>query len=123
MATFANINVPSLTPAGAPSNNAVTAGPDQFAADFGARYLVRVTNGHASATPDIWVQDPNVVAPAGRPFTNATAAVAVSAMPAAGAVRQFVVDASRFRNAQGNIVLEYSVDFSNAASLIEITRL
>lgn len=119
MATWTNINTPVLTPAGAPTTNAVTETTDQFAAEFGAKYLVRINN--ASATPaEVRIQDPNTPAPLGRAFA---AAYAVAGNVPAGQARTFLVDAARFRQSDGNIVFEYSADMTNAASLAEVYRL
>lgn len=119
MATWTNINTPSLVSAAAPTTNAITATTDQFAAEFGAKYLVRFTN--AGATPsEVRVVDPTTVAPAGRAFANA---YAVAGTVTNAQSRSIVVDAARFRNSSGNIVFEYSVSMVNAASLAEVYRL
>lgn len=119
MATWTNINVPGLVSAAAPLTNAITATTDQFAAEFGAKYLVRFTNA-AGAPADVRVVDPTSVAPAGRAFANAyaTAGTVTNAQS-----RTFLVDAARFRNSSGNIVFEYSASMVNAASLAEVYRL
>lgn len=119
MATWTNINTPVFTPAAAPTTNAVTATTDLFAAEFGAKYLVRIPNG--SATPaEVRVQDPNTPAPPGRAYA---AAYAVVATIPAGQARTFLLDAARFRKTDGTIVLEYSASMVNAASLAEVYRL
>lgn len=118
MATLTNIVTPVVNPAGAPSNNAVTAAGDQFAAEFGAVYLLRFTN--ASATPaNVVLDDPVSVAPVGNTAYNPDVTVAVPA----GQSRAMRVDSNRFRNSSGNIVWTYSADMTNAGSVVEIYRL
>jgi len=117
MATWTNINAGTLTPAGAPSTNLISAATDQFAAEFGSRYLLRFTN--ASATPsDVRVTDPTSVAPQGNTLPGY--ATAITALPATTGVRTIEVDANRFRNASGFIVFTYPAAMNNAGSLVEI---
>lgn len=120
MATWTNINMPGLVVASAPSTNAITATTDQFAAQFGRKYLVRITN--ASATPaDVRVVDATI--PAREGVSLPAYATAAAAVPATTGVRQFVLDAARFRDVNGNIVLQYSASMVNAGSLAEVTLL
>lgn len=116
MATLANINPPIVKPAAAPTNNALAAATDQFAAQPGAKYLLRFNNG--SATPgNIVLNDPISVPPAD--FTTFDPDVTVS-LPA-GQVRTMRVDANRFRDpVTGMIVWTYSANMVNAASVVEI---
>lgn len=119
MATLTNINTPVVNPAGAPSTNAVSAAADQFAAQFGARYLLRFTNGSAVAS-NIVLDDPTSPTPTGATAFNPDITVAMPGV--AGSVRAIIVDANRFRDANGNIVWTYSASMVNAASLVEIYK-
>lgn len=117
MAIFTNINTPGVNPSAAPTTNVVTAAGDQFAAEFGAQYLLRFNNG--SATPaNVVLDDPTSVAPVGNTTFNPDVTVAVPA----GEVREMKVDGNRFRNASGNIVWTYSANMTNAATLCTINR-
>lgn len=117
MATLTNINTPVVNPGAAPSNNAVTAAGDQFAAEYGAVYLLRFNN--ASATPaNVVLDDPTSANPGGATQFNPDVTVAVPA----GQARSMRVDANRFRNSSGNIVWTYSADMTNAGSVVEIYR-
>lgn len=117
MATLTNINTPVVNPAGAPSTNVMTAAGDQFAAEFGAVYILRFTN--ASATPgNVVMDDPTAVTPVGATAFNPDVTVAL----AAGATREMRIDANRFRNSSGNIVWTYSADMTNAGSLVQINK-
>lgn len=115
MSTFANINPCVVNPAAAPLTNAITATTDQFAAQAGAKYLLRFNN--ASATPaNVVFDDPTAVSPDGATAFNPDVTVNIPA----GQVRTFRIDANRFRNSSGNIVWTYSASMVNAASLCEI---
>ena len=117
MATLTNIITPVVKPSAAPANNTITAAGDQFAAEYGAVYLLRFNNG--SATPaNVVMDDPNSATPADATAFNPDVTVAVPA----GEARSMRVDASRFRNSSGNIVWTYSADMTNAASKVEIYR-
>ena len=118
MATFTNINTPVVNPSAAPTTNVITAAGDQFAAEQGAVYLIRFNNG--SATPgNVVLDDPSAVTPVGATAFNPDVTVSIPA----GEVREMRVDASRFRNAAGNIVWTYSANITNAASLATIFRI
>lgn len=118
MATLTNIVTPVVKPAAAPANNTITAAGDQFAAEFGAVYLLRFNNG--SATPaNVVLDDPVSVTPADATAFNPDVTVAVPA----GEVRSMKVEANRFRNSSGNIVWTYSADMTNANSKVEIYRI
>lgn len=120
MATFTQINAAVVNPSAAPLNNAMTAASDGFAADFGAKYLIRFTNGSAVAS-NIVLDDPTAVSPVGATAFNPDVTVAMPGV--AGSVREMYVDATRFRNAStGLITWTYSASMVNAASLVEITR-
>lgn len=115
MSTWANINTPTVKPAAGPLTNALTATTDQFAAQAGAKYLIRWTN--ASATPgNVVLNDPTSINPGDA--TTFDPDVTVS-LPAA-ATRTQRVDANRFRDSSGNIVFTYSANMTNAGSLVEI---
>ena len=117
MATLTNIITPVVNPSAVPANNTVTAAGDQFAAEYGATYLLRFING--SATPaNVVMDDPNSVTPLAATAFNADVTVAVPA----GEVRSIKVEANRFRNASGNIVWTYSADMTHANSKVEIYR-
>lgn len=119
MATFTNINTPVVNPSAAPTTNVITAAGDDFAAEFGAVYLIRFNNG--SATPgNIVLDDPNAVTPVGATAFNPDVTVAVPA----GEVREMRVDAARFRHpTTGKIAWTYSANITNAASLATIFRI
>lgn len=118
MATLTNINTPVVNPSAQPTTNVITAAGDQFAAEFGAKYLLRFNNG--SATPgNIVIDDPTAVTPLGATAFNPDVTVAIPA----GEVREILVDAARFRNSSGFIVWTYSANITNAASLVTIFRL
>ena len=118
MATFTNINTPVVNPGAAPTTNVITAAGDQFAAEWGAKYLIRFNNG--SATPgNVVFDDPTAVTPVGATAFNPDVTVSVPA----GEVREVLIDAARFRNSAGNIVWTYSANITNAASLVTIFRL
>lgn len=118
MATFTNINTPTVNPSAQPTTNAITAAGDQFAAEWGAKYLIRFNN--ASASPgNVVLDDPTAVTPVGATTFNPDVTIAIPA----GEVREVLVDAARFRNSSGNIVWTYSANITNAASLATIFRL
>lgn len=118
MATLTNINTPVVNPSAAPLTNAVAVAGDQFAAEFGAVYLLRFTN--ASATPaNVVLDDPTAATPVA---ATAFDPDVTNAVPA-GQSRTIRVDANRFRNSSGNIVWTYSADMTNAGSLVEIYRI
>lgn len=115
MATMANINAPIVNPSAAPLTNAMAAAADQFAANAGAKYLVRFTN--ASATPgNVVLDDPTAVSPEGATAFNPDVTVSLPA----GATRTMRMDAARFRNSTGFISWTYSANMVNAGSLAEI---
>lgn len=118
MAILTNIITPVVNPAAAPTNNAITAAGDQFAAEYGAVYLLRFNN--ASVTPgNVVLDDPVNATPVGATAFNPDVTVAVPA----GEARSIRVDANRFRNGDGDIVWTYSADMTNAASVVEIYRI
>ena len=107
MALLTNINVPALVPAGAPTTNACTAGPDTFAAQPFGKYKLRFANtGGAPVTPTI--DDPVSQNPG-----NATAFnpdVPIGAVPATTGIRETYIDAARFRDpVTGLVSISYSV--------------
>lgn len=116
MATFPNVNVPTLKPAATPTNNALTAAGDQFAAQPGAKYLLRFING--SATPgNVVLNDPVSVAPGDSTTFDPDVTVPIPA----GQVRTIRVEANRFRDPiTGMIAWTYSANITNAASVVEI---
>lgn len=118
MATLTTINTPVVNPSAAPGTHAIAAAGDQFAAEFGAVYVLRFTN--ASATPgNIVFDDPTAVTPVGATQFNPDVTVAL----AAAATREVRLDANRFRNGAGNIVWTYSADMTNAGSLVQINKI
>jgi hypothetical protein len=117
MAVLTNINPPAVKPAAGPLTNAIAAAADQFAAQFGARYLLRFTNGSAVAA-NIVLNDPVSQNPGDA--TQFDPDVTVAMPGTAGAVRTMYVDAHRFRDSSGNISWTYSASMVNAASLLEI---
>lgn len=118
MATLTNINLPNVKPLANPLTNVMAAAADQFAAEFGATYLLRFTNG--SATPgNVVINDPTAVDPGSATLFDPDVTVALAASPS---VRSITVQANRFRDANGNIAWTYSANMSNAASLVEIYR-
>lgn len=117
MATWTNINTPSLVSAGTPSSNTVSYPTDQFAAQFGRKYLVRFSNASAAAG-DVRIVDPTI--PAREGVALPAFATAAAAVPVTTGVRSFVLDAARFRDVNGNIVLQYSADMTNANTKAEV---
>lgn len=117
MATWTNINTPSLVTAGTPSSNTVSAATDQFAVQFGRKYLIRFSNASANAG-DVRIVDPTI--PAREGVTLPSYATAAAAVPVTTGVRTFLVDAARFRDSNGNVVLQYSLDMTNANSKAEV---
>lgn len=118
MATLTNVVTPVVNPSAAPATNTIAAAGDQFAADFGAVYLMRWTNG--SATPgNVVMDDPNSVTPSAATAFNPDVTIAVPA----GESRAQRIDSARFRNSSGNIVWTYSADMTHANSKVEIYRI
>jgi hypothetical protein len=118
MATLTNVNTPTVNPSAAPTTNVIAAAADQFAADFGAVYLLRFNNG--SATPsNIVFDDPIAVTPVGATAFNPDVTVAVPA----GEVREVKLESARFRASDGFIKWTYSASMVNAASLVTIFRI
>lgn len=117
MATLTNVITPVVNPSAAPTTNTISAAGDQFAAEWGAVYLMRWTNG--SATPaNVVMDDPNSSSPAAATAFNADVTIAVPA----GESRSQRIDAARFMNSAGNIVWTYSADMTHANSKVEIYR-
>ncbi len=118
MATLTNVVTPVVKPSAATATNTISAAADQFAAEFGARYLLRFANG--SATPaNVVLDDPTSVNPGDATTFNPDVTVSVPA----GEVRTMRVDAKRFRASDGFIKWTYSADMTNANSKVEIYRL
>lgn len=105
MAALTNINVPALVPAGAPSTNTCTAGPDTIPVQFGGKYLLRFNNtGGAPVT--VTFDDPVSQNPGNATQFNPDVPVIVTNAQA----RVVTLSADRFRDpATGNIQLSYSV--------------
>lgn len=100
MAALTNINVPVLVPAGAPSTNALTAGPDTVPVQFGGKYLFRINN--TGGAPITWtIDDPVSQDPGNAKTFNPDVDIVVTN----GQARAFLVDANRFRNSAGNVTL------------------
>lgn len=86
---------------GTPDN--ASAGGDTFPVVDGARYLIRVINGH-SAPQAVVIDDPNSVGPQGGLQFNPDVSVSVTN----GQERVIRVDyPNRFKNTSGNISLSY----------------
>ena len=107
MAALANINVPALVPAGAPTTNNATAGPDTFVAQPFGKYKLRFANtGGAPVT--VTADDPVSQNPGNATQFNPDVALAV--VPATNGIRESYIDAARFRDpATGLVTLSYSV--------------
>ena len=104
MADWANINAPVVKPAAAPLTNTANTGGDRFPATYGAKYLVRFNNtGGAPVT--VTIDDSNSVAPGSGNTFDPDVAIAVTNAQA----RAVLIDAARFRDANGWINLTYSV--------------
>lgn len=119
MATLTNLNNPVVKPAAGPLTNVMAAAADQFAAEYGAVYLLRFTNGSAVAA-NIVLNDPTSTSPGDATTFDPDVTVAMPGV--AGSVRTMRVDAMRFRDGSGNISWTYSASMVNAASLVEIYR-
>lgn len=107
MAALTNINVPTLVPAGAPTTNACTAGPDTIPVQAFGRYKLRFANtGGAPVT--VTIDDPVSQNPGNATQFNPD--VALATVPATTGIRESTIDVARFRDpATGNITLTYSV--------------
>lgn len=114
MATLANIDAALLVPAGAPATNNLTAGPDQFAANMGARYKLRFNNP-TGASFTVKLDDPTSVSPVGAVSFDPD----VSLVVPNAQTRQMYVDAARFRNASGFISWTFSAG-TGVGSTVEI---
>lgn len=114
MAVLGNISALALKPAAAPTTNNLTAGPDQFVAAFGSRYLLRFNNP-TGASFTIKLNDPVSVAPSDGTAFDPDVTLEVPA----GAVREAKVEAMRFRDNDGNIIWTYSVG-TGVGSTVEI---
>jgi len=78
-----------------PTSNVLTAG-DRFPAEHGARYLLRINNGNAAPSLVV-VDDPVSQAPAG----SGTFIPDVDMTVVNATVRTMILDANRFRDANG----------------------
>jgi len=116
VATLTNFTLPTLKPVAVPTTNALSAGPDQFAAQFAAKYLLRFNNPTGVAFT-IKLDDPTSVAPPNAETFDPDVTVVVTNAQ----VRQVTVDAARFRsNPAGMISWTYSAG-TGVGSTVEIT--
>lgn len=118
MATLANVITPVVNPSAAPATNTITAVGDQFAAEYGATYLLLFNNGSASPG-NIVLDDPVSVTPSAATAFNPDVTVAI----AAGEQRAIKVEANRFRASDGYVKWTYSADITHANSKVQIYRI
>lgn len=93
MALLSNINVPALVPAGAPSTNTLTAGPDTVPLQFGGKYLFRFNNT-GGAPLVVTFDDPVSQNPGNATTFNPDVPVTITNAQA----RAVTIDANRFRD-------------------------
>lgn len=105
MAALSNINVPALVPAGAPTTNAATAGPDTIALQPFGKYML-IFNNTGGAPVTVTYNDPVSQNPGNATQFNPDVPVVVTNAQR----RVSFVDAARFRDpVSGNMELSYSV--------------
>lgn len=116
MATLANINSPAVKPAANPSTNALTAGPDQFAAQPASLYSLRFTNTTGAAYT-VKLDDPVSATPANADTFDPDVSVIV---PITTGVRELYVDTNRFRNPLTGMVSWTYSSGTGVGSTVEI---